>query len=122
MQIDMPLRRQTVLHELIQIRLCCRQAVKLLRLDPSAPTGSQPLLVHSSLAAAAAWRYSQLLTVLPRRDTEASSWKQFAIAHSPSNSDLASVLGPLDVLAHSGSNRTSGNVVDLMLLRALPCS
>lgn len=97
--------------------LCCRQAVKLLRLDPS-PSPSQTLPVHSSLAAAGAWRYSQLLTALPRRDTEASAWKQFAAARSPI--ELESVLGPLDILK-GGKDSSSGIVVDLLMLRALPC-
>ncbi|KAA6423076.1 MAG: hypothetical protein FRX49_07064 [Trebouxia sp. A1-2] len=94
-----------------------RQAVKLLRLDPS-PSPSQTLPVHSSLAAAGAWRYSQLLTALPRRDTEASAWKQFAAARSPI--ELESVLGPLDILK-GGKDSSSGIVVDLLMLRALPC-
>lgn len=94
-----------------------RQAVKLLRLDPSA-SSSETLPVHSSLAAAGAWRYSQLLTALPRRDTEASAWKQFAAAHS--YIELESVLGPLDILK-GGKDNSSGIVVDLLMLRALPC-
>ncbi|KAL0053846.1 hypothetical protein WJX82_011690 [Trebouxia sp. C0006] len=94
-----------------------RQAVKLLRVDPSA-SPSEALPVHSSLAAAGAWRYSQLLTALPRRDTEASAWKQFAAAHSPI--ELESVLGPLDILK-GGKDIGSGIVVDLLMLRALPC-
>ena len=100
-----------------KISLGCRQAVKLLRLDPSA-SPSEALPVHSSLAAAGAWRYSQLLTALPRRDTEASAWEQFAAAHSPI--ELESVLGPLDILK-GGKDNSSGIVVDLLMLRALPC-
>ncbi len=107
---------QSKLHKETHL-LGCRQAVKLLKLDPSA-SPSETLSVHSSLAAAGAWRYSQLLTALPRRDTEASAWKQFAAAHSPV--ELESVLGPLDVLK-GGKANSSGTVVDLLMLRALPC-
>ena len=98
----------------------CRQAIKLLRLDPSASKAAVPLPVHSSLAVNAAWRYSQLLTALPRRDTEASLWKQFAAAHSPSNPNLESLLGPLNILKGEKDSST-GTVIDLLLLRALPC-
>lgn len=91
--------------------------MKLLRLDPSA-SPSDTLPVHNSLAAAGGWRYSQLLAALPRRDTEALAWKQFAAAHSPA--ELESVLGPLDILK-GGKDNSSGIVVDLLMLRALPC-
>ncbi|DBA79143.1 TPA: hypothetical protein ACH3X1_008980 [Trebouxia sp. C0004] len=94
-----------------------RQAVKLLRMDPSA-SPSETLPVHSSLAAAGAWRYSQLLTALPRRDKEASAWKQVAAAHS--SIELESTLGPLDILK-GGKDNSPGIVVDLLMLRALPC-
>ena len=107
--------------------MACRQAVKLLRLDPeSSSTSSDALPVHGSLASAAAWRYAQLLSALPKRDTDASAWQEFAVrqwqlVHSQrQSSELDKVLGPLDVLK-GGKDESSGVIVDLRLLRGLPC-
>lgn len=104
-----------------------RQAVKLLKLDPeSSSTSSDALPVHGSLASAAAWRYAQLLSALPKRDTEASAWQEFAVRHwqvvhdQSQSSELDKVLGPLDLLK-GGKDESPGVVVDLMLLRGLPC-
>lgn len=103
--------------------------MKLLQLDVGSPGQNTALCVHSSLAAAAAWRYAQLLTVLPKRETEAELWRSCAeryheqsgkakqyIDHSALKDDL----GPLDLL--KGHESTSdGMVIDLVLRRALPC-
>lgn len=97
-----------------------RQAVKLMKLDPAAPIPALRAPVHSSLAAAAAWRYAQLLAALPRRSTEASSWEHFAAAQLPKGQTAESVLGPLEILK-GGADGSSGVVVDLLLMRALPC-
>ena len=107
--------------------LACRQAVKLLKLHPeNYSTSSDALRVHGSLASAAAWRYAQLLSALPKRDTEASAWQGFAVRHwqamhdGTQSNELDKVLGPLDVLK-GGKNESPGIIVDLMLLRGLPC-
>ena len=97
-----------------------RQAVKLMKLDPAKPTSSPYLPVHSSLAATAAWRYAQLLAALPKRDTEASSWMQFATAQLLKGVIGDAGLGPANVLKGEEDN-SKGVVVDLLLLRALPC-
>lgn len=107
--------------------MACRQAVKLLRLDPeSSSTSSDAFPVHGSLASAAAWRYAQLLSALPKRDTEASAWQEFAVRHwqlvhhRSQSSEVDKVLGPLNVLK-GGKDESPGIIVDLMLLRGLPC-
>lgn len=107
--------------------VACRQAVKLLKLDPeSSSTSSDTLPIHGSLASAAAWRYAQLLSALPKRDTEASAWQEFAtrhwqlVHHQSQSSELDKVLGPLDVLK-GGKDESPGVIVDLILLRGLPC-
>ena len=108
--------------------MACRQAVRLLKLNPeSTSTSSDALSVHTSLASAAAWRYAQLLSALPKRDTEALAWREFAVRHWQAMNDwsqgteIEKLLGPLDVLK-SGKDESSGIIVDLMLLRGLPCS
>lgn len=100
-----------------------RQAVKLLQLNEAIPRQNAPLTVHSSLAATAAWRYAQLLTALPKRETEASLWRKYADhqhSFSPSIAPLQEVLGPLDSLKGRDSG-SKGVILDLALRRALPC-
>ena len=91
-----------------------------MQLDPAAPTPALRMPVHSSLAATAAWRYAQLLAALPRRSTEASSWQQFAAAQLPKGQTAKSILGSLEVLK-GGADSSRDVVVDMLLLRALPC-
>ena len=106
----------------------CRRAVKLLKLDPgSVALSSDALPIHGSVAAVAAWRYAQLLTALPRRETEALAWQRVAehqwdslqgwleIGKLPQQQ----VLGPLDTLK-GGTGESRGVVLDFRLLRALP--
>ena len=110
----------------MQRGMACRQAVKLLKLDPdNHSTSPDALQVHGSLASAAAWRYAQLLSALPKRDTEASAWQRFAVMHwqamhGTQSNELEQVLGPLDILK-GGQDESPGILVDLMLLRGLPC-
>lgn len=105
--------------------MACRQAVKLLKLDPER-SSDDALPVHGSLASAAAWRYAQLLSALPKRDTEASAWQGLAVGHwqrvhgGTQSNELDKVLGPLDLLK-GGRDESPGIIVDLMLLRGLPC-
>lgn len=86
----------------------------------------QALPVHGSVASAAAWRYAQLLTALPKRETEASAWQQLAAGHWASLNDwaqhieLEEVLGPLDILK-GGKDTSTGIILDMRLLRGLPC-
>ena len=97
--------------------------MKLLQLNEANQGQTAPLCVHSSLAATAAWRYAQLLTALPKRETEASLWKDFAERQQSSDKVMAplpEVLGPLELLKGQGGEST-GVVLDLVLRRALPC-
>ena len=57
--------------------------------------------VHPSLAAAAAWRLAQLMTLAPRRSTEAGRWAGAAVRAGglgPDEAALTAALGPLDGL------------------------
>lgn len=101
--------------------------MKLLKLDlESRSTSADALPIHGSLASTAAWRYAQLLNALPKRNTEASAWQEFAARHWQALDDwsggteLERVLGPLDVLK-GGADDSPGMIVDLTLLRGLPC-
>ena len=97
--------------------------MKLLQLNEANQGQTMPLCVHSSLAGTAAWRYAQLLTALPKRETEASLWKKFA-EHQQSSSDvmapLPGALGPLELLKGQDDG-SKGVVLDVVLRRALPC-
>ncbi len=80
--------------------------------------------VHPSVSSLAAWRYAQLLTALPRRDTEAAGWHRLAkelYDDAPLRRVLepASVFGTLDHLQGKGDGGC-GIVLDLMTRRALP--
>lgn len=107
--------------------------MKLLKLDPqvTAGTGSpgahlalRALSVHGSLAAVAAWRYAQLLSALPKRDTEAAAWQHCATSHWEALKDwsvftcLEDELGPLDSLKGC-HDESSGIILDLGCLRGL---
>ena len=56
----------------------CRQAARILQLDPAKAYTASPAKVHPSVAAALAWRYAQLLTALPKRHTETEAWQTLA--------------------------------------------
>ena len=105
--------------------------MKLLKLDPEVASKSpdaqlavRALPVHGSLAATAAWRYAQLLSALPKRDTEASAWQHCATFHWealsdwPSSTKLKDELGPLDILK-GGHDESTGMIVDIRCLRGL---
>lgn len=109
-----------------------REVAKYLRLAPSSSdrvvsggSGALDLMeVHASVAALAAWQYSQLLTVLPRRETEADLWRGLAeelYDDAPLRMVLepATVFGSLDTLQGKGTDGY-GVVLDLMTRRALP--
>jgi tetratricopeptide (TPR) repeat protein len=118
-----------------------REIVKILDLNPATESSSSlggvggvsslPILqlqgfgpVHPSVSSLAAWRYAQLLTALPRRDTEAAGWHRLAkelYDDAPLRRVLepASVFGTLDHLQGKGDGGC-GIVLDLMTRRALP--
>ena len=56
----------------------CRNAAKLLQMDPLKHTQvlSTPQGSHPSIGALLAWRYCQLLSALPKRESEAAAWHQ----------------------------------------------
>lgn len=81
--------------------------------------------VHPSLAAFAAWRHGQLLTVLPRRGAEASAWLELGGAlHDAAplarpRSAMVAALGAPDALSGKGE-AGRGVLLDLTLRRLLP--
>ena len=80
--------------------------------------------VHPNVAALAAWRYAQLLTALPRRETEAQGWHRLAkdlYDDAPLRRVLepASAFGTLDMLTGKGTSGY-GVVLDLLTRRVLP--
>ena len=56
----------------------CRQAARVLQLDPAKGYTAAPAKVHPSVAAALAWRDAQLLAALPKRSTETEAWQALA--------------------------------------------
>lgn len=58
--------------------MSCRQAARILQLDPAKSYVAASPKVHPSVAAALAWRYAQLLAVLPKRSTETEAWQGLA--------------------------------------------
>ena len=68
----------------------CRQAARILQLDPAKGYVAVHPKVHSSVAAALAWRYAQLLAALPKRDTETEAWKMLARDIQSTSNELQS--------------------------------
>jgi hypothetical protein len=71
-----------------------------------------------------AWRFAQLLTVLPKRETEAAAWKQLAgeaYEEAPLKrlTDPEIMFGSLDRLSGKGTSG-QGVMLDLMTRRCLP--
>ena len=101
-----------------------RKAIKTLGLDPAKP--DPPLTVHASVAAQLAWRYSQLLTALPQRGTEAEAWEGCAVRlYAKAGGfqgfrDIGEAFGDLRALQGQGSEG-AGGVADLSIRRLLPC-
>lgn len=93
------------------------------------PTPPQPLVlsqnppkVHQSLIGLHAWRCAQLLTVLPKRETEASFWQDVA-QHAYEGSvsaTLDSTLGSLASLKGMGE-KGNGLFIDNSTRRVIPC-
>ena len=114
---------------------CCRNAAKLLQLDPLHENNILASVKgwHASLGALLAWHYCQLLTALPKRDSEASAWQQ--LAQSLTHQSTAGWLDAGDASLHwhglaleevfgglqqmqGGQQAGRGLVVDLMTRRA----
>ena len=105
-----------------------RNAAQMLYRNPTADTAfvprQRPLPVHPSLAALLAWRYAQLLTALPKRDSEARQWRQQAetcFTESSIAGPIEQLYGDMSSLKGEGS-RPSGVYVDNALRRVIPCS
>lgn len=78
---------------------------------------------HDSLACLLAWRYAQLLAVLPKRETEARHWKLQAeqlLASAGLGYGIEVVLGALEALKGKGSE-PQGTFIDTSTRRVIPC-
>ena len=100
-----------------------REITKLLDLDPRAGKNGGAF-VHSTVHSFVSWRYAQLLTVLPKRETEAAAWKNLSFAsyeEAPLRRLTAPdvVFGSLDRLSGKGTSG-DGVILDLMTRRCLP--
>jgi hypothetical protein len=92
----------------------------------SSSESAGPHSVHPSLGALAAWRYAQLLTALPRRETEARAWAaagerlwrrgQGAGGGEQKGDSLAGTLGALDCRTGRSASR-EGGIVSLLCRR-----
>jgi tetratricopeptide (TPR) repeat protein len=100
-----------------------REITKLLDLDPrEEKRGTSD--VHPSVNSLVAWRFSQLLTVLPKRETEATAWKNLSHdiydkAPLKRLTDPEMMFGSLERLSGQGISGR-GVVLDLMTRRCLP--
>jgi len=106
-----------------------RESAKRLGVDKDGPKGDKPvdMPVHSSVAALLCWRFAQLLTVLPKRATEAGTWEERARSHFKfagglNVAPIEAVLGDLGALKEGGGHAGLGVVLNLTLRRALPVS
>ena len=100
-----------------------REVAKLLELDPRAGKNGGPF-VHSSVNSFVAWRYAQLLTVLPKRETEAAAWKKLsweAYEEAPLKrlTEPDTMFGSLERLSGKGKSG-QGVMIDLQTRRCLP--
>lgn len=101
-----------------------REILKILGLAPQERKGTDA--VHPTVNALAAWRFAQLLTVLPKRETEADAWQKLAV-DIYDEAPLQRLIGPevmfgsLDRLSGKGT-MGRGVVLDLTTRRALPCA
>lgn len=102
-----------------------REIAKILGLSPAEDKKGRTA-VHPTVNSFVAWRFSQLLTVLPKRETEATAWKNLSFdiyddAPLKRLTDPDVMFGSLDRLSGRGTNG-QGVVLDLMTRRALPCA
>ena len=76
-------------------------------------------------------RYAQLLTALPKRDTEAAAWKRLALQHCQGSNEAwlhancrqlepEQVFGDLDALKGGERHQGSGMALDAVSRRAFP--
>lgn len=96
-----------------------RRAGSLAGADPAKRAPASVSACHPSLAAAIAWRYAQLLTALPQRETEAAAWADAAADRGGGRAALEAALGGLPALTGQG-DKGAGVVVDGACRRALP--
>eukprot|EP00890_Picochlorum_soloecismus_P005815 jgi/Picsp_1/6234/NSC_03588-R1_hypothetical protein CHLNCDRAFT_51750 [Chlorella variabilis] len=104
-----------------------RELSKMLSL--STDSGSEnkgTTLVHPTVISVMAWRFSQLLTALPQRDTEAEKWKQLA-SDVYEEAPMERLTGPEVMFGSLSKLKGKGEygrgvVLDLMTRRALPCA
>jgi hypothetical protein len=86
----------------------------------SSSESAGPHSVHPSLGALAAWRYAQLLTALPRRETEARAWaaagERLWRRGAGKGDSLAATLGDLDCRTGRSASR-EGGIVSLLCRR-----
>lgn len=116
---------------------------------PASPLSHRPQLaaakrsMQPSLGAAICWRYAQLLTALPKRESEAAQWEHYASqlwaggvpeggggaasSGASSGGGTAGVFGPIsgclgDLVALKGQGaHGTGVLVGLLTRRLLPC-
>ncbi|KAI8109866.1 hypothetical protein M9434_001145 [Picochlorum sp. BPE23] len=103
-----------------------REIMKILSVSTAGEGSKGTIAVHPSINSLASWRYSQLLSVLPKRETEARAWKDLATdiyeeAPLKRLTEPGDMFGSLDRLSGKGSGG-QGVVLDLMTRRALPCT
>jgi hypothetical protein len=109
------------------LRQACRKLHISLGSAWQAPHGC-----HASCAAHVSWLYAQLLTALPKRDTEAGQWADVARAlwrsahhgqgyDNGTESGIESAFGDLDALTGKGQ-RGKVHVLVLLLGRVYPGS
>ena len=88
-----------------------------------AALGGRAPAVHPSLASAVAWRLAQLLTLAPRRSTEADQWAGVAVRAGglgPDAAALTAALGPLHGLKGGLVASMGAPWVDVATRRVLP--
>lgn len=83
-------------------------------------------LVHPTVISVMAWRFSQLLTALPQRTTEAEKWEQLA-SEAYEEAPMERLTGPEVMFGSLSKLKGKGEygrgvVLDLMTRRALPCA
>lgn len=79
---------------------------------------------HDSLAFLLAWRYAQLLSVLPKRETEAQHWKVHAehlFSSTALGDEIDPIFGGLASLKGEGPD-ANGILVDSSIRRCIPCA
>ena len=84
-------------------------------------TLKDPPVFHESLSSVHAWKYAQLLSILPKREAEVEEWSLRArkLGEVTFKNRLPHYLGSLDSYGHN--SRGEGVFVDVSSRTALPC-